>query len=440
MFRELTFPGFLRMSRASRNARRRTTERGQMLQTGAVICAALGIDTDLTLIYQVFALLFCALLAARIALRLRRPVVSVRRRLPRYATAGEPFEYAIDVINEGERVERDLTLVDTPVIVQPTVEQFRQHREPGEETRNAYDRWLGFHRFIWLQRLYTGINIKSAAAKEIPLRSRRRIPVEATPLRRGVVRFDAVVILHPDPLGLNYGITRFEAPEELLVLPKRYPVSADFHLPGSRHFQPGGFNTSWSNGESDEFVSLRDYRDGDSMRKIHWPSTARRGKPVVKEYQDEYFVRHALVLDTSSEQDERLDAAISVAASFVVAMSDADSMIDLVYLSTKPETITAGHGATNVTHQLEALAGARRTNLPVADLSDTVLRQASRLSGCILVFTDWCDVRLDLVEKLRGRGMPVKVLVIAGPGQPGELPAFVSVLEPGKIAEGLKGL
>ena len=38
--------------------------------------------------------------------------------------------------------------------------------------------------------------------------------------------------------------------------------------------------------------------EGDPLRKIHWRSWARRGKPVVKEYQEEYFSRIALVLDT----------------------------------------------------------------------------------------------------------------------------------------------
>ena len=37
---------------------------------------------------------------------------------------------------------------------------------------------------------------------------------------------------------------------------------------------------------------------GIALRKIHWRSWARRGEPVVKEYQEEYFSRIALVLDT----------------------------------------------------------------------------------------------------------------------------------------------
>lgn len=55
---------------------------------------------------------------------------------------------------------------------------------------------------------------------------------------------------------------------------------------------------SSSTGDAIEFVGTRDYREGDPPRNIHWRSWARRGAPVVKEYQEEYFCRIALILDT----------------------------------------------------------------------------------------------------------------------------------------------
>lgn len=411
-----------------------------MVQMGAVICAALGVDTDLTLIYQLFALLLCLIVFSRLTLSLRSPHVSVKRRLPRYATAGEPLEYYIEIVNEGDQVENDLTLIDNPKVRPPTIEQFRSEREPGEETRNAYDRWLGFHRFMWLQRINTGITVKQQAAPEIALKSRASVRFEALPLRRGVVQFTSITVLHPDPLGLNYGITNFADAQQLLVLPRRYHIPAHFELPGGRHFQPGGINATWSIGESDEFVSLRDYRDGDSMRKIHWPSTARRQKPVVKEYQDEYFVRQGLVLDTASDNADVLEEAVSVAASFALKVGNADSMVDLLYLSRKPEIVTSGRGNTNVNHQLEALAGARRTDLPIEDLAELALRQAPLLSGCIVVLCDWCDARRSLVEGLRNQAMPLRVLLVVKDEPPPGIPAYVHVLEAGSVAEGLRQL
>ena len=92
--------------------------------------------------------------------------------------------------------------------------------------------------------------------------------------------------------------------DSLLVLPKRYPVPS-LELTGRRHHHQGGVALSSSVGEAAEFHGLRDYRPGDPLRHIHWRSWARNGKPVVKKYEDEYFVRHAMILDTYGQSASR---------------------------------------------------------------------------------------------------------------------------------------
>jgi hypothetical protein len=93
----------------------------------------------------------------------------------------------------------------------------------------------------------------------------------------------------------------------VIALPKRYRIPP-LALPGARKFQQGGVSLSASIGDSEEFLSLRDYRPGDPLQRLHWKSFARTGKPIVKEYQDEFFERHALVLDTGTHRGE--DAAV----------------------------------------------------------------------------------------------------------------------------------
>lgn len=439
MARTVNYPAaYARLERASRRSRRRTTDRGRLIMTGALICAALGIDTDLTLIYQLFALLICLIFVSRIALRLQRPHVSVRRRLPRYATVDEPFDYYIEVTNEGDRVERDLKLNDLPRVQQPTSEEFRARREPFEETRNAWDRFIGFHRFVWLQRLKTGIVTQVAEVPDISIKARVNVRVEATPLRRGIIQFQSTAIMHPDPLGMNYGLTRFETPEQMLVLPRRYPIGKTFEIPGGRHFQPGGNSATWSIGESDEFVALRDYRDGDSMRKIHWASTAKRKKPVVKEYQDEYFVRQVLALDTSTTNMAILDGAVSVAASFALKMSDSESMLDLVYLANGLEVITSGHSDNSINRQLEALACANPSTLPLDLVTEALLQRARQFSGCIVVLTGWDAPQQELVERVRASGLPLEIFLVADVEV--AAPPYIRLLHPDRVGEGLGAL
>ncbi|MDZ7685116.1 MAG: hypothetical protein U5O39_09045 [Gammaproteobacteria bacterium] len=80
MFKEFVFPAYARMAGARRSRRRRqkSTDRGRLLQTGTIICAALGLDTDLNLVYQIFALLVALIVVARTSLYFARPNVSVQ--------------------------------------------------------------------------------------------------------------------------------------------------------------------------------------------------------------------------------------------------------------------------------------------------------------------------------------------------------------------------
>ncbi|MDP6026385.1 MAG: DUF58 domain-containing protein [Pseudomonadales bacterium] len=441
MFRDWVYPGYVRAMRPKRPRKRTGTDRGRLVQTGAVICAVLGLNTDTSLVYQLFSLLFCLVVISRLTLRIHRPSVEIRRHLPRYATANQSFEYQIAVTNTGSSVESDLTIADNPTIRPPDREQFSREKEPGEDTRNAYDRFIGFHRFVYLQKMNTGITIKPQQVPDISLKATVNVTVEAEPMRRGIVQFSSTSVLHPDPLGLNHGVTLFDNPDSLIVLPKRYDVSKAFQIAGGRHFQPGGINASWSIGESDEFVSLRDYRDGDSLRKIHWASSAKRSKAVVKEYQDEYFVRQALILDTTNPDSRILEEAISVASSLMLVMNNSDSMLDLIYLSDKPAILTSGRGTSSVNEQLEILATLTHTDLGLDKLRETVAGHIQLLSGCILVLSNYTDEHQHLLQTLLTTNIAVEVFVVTDDESSlGDLPARYHILPVDQIQDRLSKL
>jgi hypothetical protein len=204
-------------------------------------------------------------------------------------------------------------------------------------------------------------------------------------------------------------------------------------------------------GQSDEFVALRDYRRGDPLRHIHWRSWAKAGKPIVKEFEDEFFVRHALVLDTFTA-DPRSDAfeeAVSIAASFACTLSLQESLLDLLFVGTEAYCFTAGRGLAQSDQMLEILAGVSVcADKPFNALEHLVLQHAGAVSGCICVLLDWDELRRDFVRKLRELGIPMLLLLIADPGQ-GEalkrragstLPDSAHILEAGRIPEGLARL
>lgn len=417
-FKYWVFPAYVRAFRPRRKPRRRRpTERGQLVLTGAVLTAALGLNTESSYVYQLFALLLCTSIAARVSLGFARPEVRVKRLLPRHATAGEAFSYRIKIENLGQEPELDLTVTDFPQTRLPSLSEYRREREPFENSRNAYDRFIGFHRFIYLQKQLTGITTMPARVEEVPVKGASDAQVSATPLRRGKVNFSHTVVLHQDPLGLNYGFNHFSNPESLLVLPMRYRLNPNWQIASGRNFQPGGVSSAWSVGESDEFMSLRDYREGDSMRKIHWASsakqTARKQGLIVKEYQDEFFARNALIIDINHANSDHVEKTISIAASFAMDLQQTDAMLDLIYATASgTKMITAGRGTSAVNEQLEALATMQPGDHDFDSLAERALLHARLVTGCICVFASWQPHHNEFVKKLHAQGTELRCLVL----------------------------
>ncbi|MCS7168545.1 MAG: DUF58 domain-containing protein [Gemmatales bacterium] len=117
-----------------------------------------------------------------------------------------------------------------------------------------------------------------------------------------------------------------------------------------------------------EFHGLRDYRSGDSPRYIHWRSSARAGKLLVREMEPPATEEVMLILDawrpsspSPSSQTKGsyppLEDAISLAASLVMALQrDPGREVSLVILDMESRRLTAVTGTPQVWSLLEALA------------------------------------------------------------------------------------
>ncbi len=138
-----------------------------------------------------------------------------------------------------------------------------------------------------------------------------------------------------DPLGLLSTRRTARQPDRIVLAYPRFFTLDRLPLPVGRRYQPGGIPLASSLGDSIEFVGTREYREGDPLRRIHWRSWARRGSPVVKEYQEEYFSRVALVLDTflprraRPADRRRFEAGISVLASIADHFSRSEEVVDI---------------------------------------------------------------------------------------------------------------
>jgi uncharacterized protein (DUF58 family) len=176
------------------------------------------------------------------------------------------------------------------------------------------------------------------------------------------------------PFGLFRKSRDIDVAKDVVVYPQVHPITVP--SPRAHH---AGHDTARRLGRRGEFFGLREYRDGDDRRDIHWRSTARTGRPLVREYEDESQKRATILLDNALPPDARpgaagkhgraaaqaeprdagdgadtpMERAISAAASMATAYLNRGYAVELVARGCR---VPFGTGPAQVTRILEALA------------------------------------------------------------------------------------
>jgi len=433
---------FVRVYRFSQWTRRRFTPAGLAVVYILVAATVLGVDTHRTVAYQLFGLALGLLSIAALGSLRFRPKLAFERRLPPYVTVDEVFSYRQRVSNQGARALAGVRLRDELAERFPDAETLRHARAARDPQVNWVDRRIGFPRWLELVRRGRGAMIEQVDLPALPAGRSVEVTLSATPVRRGILRFERVRMLRPDPLGLVNASAGIALPGELVVLPRCHPIPP-LALPGKRRLQRGGVALSHEVGESQEFIQLRDYRPGDPLRHIHWPSFAKVGNPVVKEFQDEYFTRYALVLDTFGDaaSDVEFEAAVSVAASFVAGLEIRDALLDMVFVEDRAYRLTLGRGlgrSLDVLRELAAVEPCRTHRFEL--LAAHVLEHAALLSGCIMVLLRMDEQRRRLVKGLHALGVQQLVLVTASARPAPEGDVVLHAIDPRDVGASLRAL
>ena len=438
---------FRAVSRVSLWFETRFTPLGRLLCTGSVAAAIFGLDPNQTVALQLASLLFAALAIAILMSMRWRPQLETSRLIPDTVTVDVLTNYSVTIKNLGQRAEIGLTLADCLSTRYPDVDDFRRTaRTRGQSGTNWFDRRVGFPRWLSLVRKSQGARLETLSVQTIPSGSSVTLTVPLRPTRRGKIVFTAIELRRPDPLGVFFAKYKDKQYGELVSLPKRYPIPPLSWI-SERHFHRGGLALATTVGDSEEFIGLREYRPGDPLRHIHWRSFAKRGAPVVKEHQDEYFDRHALLIDTFLDDADPADfeTVISIAASFIQSERPSDSILDLVFIEEKVWRLTTGRGLSNTRQILLQLADLQPTaSDDFSAVTAYLERYLDRLASVILVGTTWDSRRQEFVDELRSRNLRCLALIAQDPARSSprseEASPQPNTVRPAYIAEDIAGI
>jgi uncharacterized protein (DUF58 family) len=318
------------------------TSAGWSLAAGAVASITVGTLYDYP---ELVMLGLCAAVLVAMAvgwITTRGGIVPSRIVHPLRTAEGTPVTCVLTVSNRGRLPAREIEVVETVA---------------GLDVRFVVD-------------TLAGRSTEAGAEYTLPL------------ARRGVYALPAPSVEMLDPVRLVRRCFATSGTTTVYIHPGFHPLPSS--RSGSRHDEDGSALVPQAGGIA--FYGLRDYVPGDDRRLIHWPSSARAGKLVVRHNSVPDAPGYRLVLDTTATgySDASFEDAIRVAASLCVAAARSNTRLRLVTTG-QTLTVASDDTGTQVMEMLDFLAGVSPTTEPVPWLS--VLAGGSEDTTRIVVIT-----------------------------------------------------
>jgi uncharacterized protein (DUF58 family) len=273
------------------------------------------------------------------------------------------------------------------------VERATERLQAGQETetrlrfknRSAWTK-------VWLE-VEDETDIPGRAPKTVltlPAKAVRNWKVSTRCRRRGIYSLGPVKVTTGDPFGLFKASRRFGDSQRVLVLPAAEelpffwaPVA---QLPGE------GTVSKRTHYVTPNASGVREYYPGDSYNRIHWKSTARRGRLMAKTFEMDPSSNVWLVLDLAEDvqagsgDESTEEYGVRVATSLAYHFLQANRMVGLMMDGAERTVYEPSRGSQQYMRILESLAVARATgSTPLESLLAEEGRHLGRHSTVIVV-------------------------------------------------------
>ena len=181
--------------------------------------------------------------------------------------------------------------------------------------------------------------------------------------RRGDYIIGPITVTSADPFGIFRHRRTFGTAQQVMVYPATVPLPL-FALP--RRGSPGeGERRSPFSTTSPMVTSVREYLPTDTFGRIHWPTTARTGQLMVKQFEQDTGSDVWLVLDLhrnvhAGEGDESTEEyGVTIAASLAHRLLDSGLAVGLFAFGEEPIHLLPGRGYAHQDRMFRTLATAR---------------------------------------------------------------------------------
>jgi uncharacterized protein (DUF58 family) len=268
----------------------------------------------------------------------------------------------------------------------------------------------------WLEVIDAGDHPEHNLSQVIALapRGRRAWSVRTLCRQRGRFRLGPVTVASGDPFGLFRCERQVQPASTLIVLPATVPLPGVGRLAGDLSGgRPRGERVHF---QTASVATVRDYQAGDSFGRVHWPSTARLGRLMVKEFEQDPCSDLCIVLDldrrvqVGSGPDSTEEYGVTIAASLAAHYLPRGRAVGIV---SQAGSLPADRGARQSLRLLEFLAVLRTRWEPSIDGLLLSEGQHFRRRDALVIVTPSCDRRwVPACRDLAARGVRTTAVLL----------------------------
>lgn len=254
---------------------------------------------------------------------------------------------------------------------------------------------------LWIRDEYPPEMEPNEKEQQLSLGSRRTVRVEYHLFadRRGDFDFGRTGIRYASRFGLIWRQSRCGSAQRVKVYPNFDEAKRNELYAHRNRALRLGQRRMVLRGHGREFESLREFVQGDEMRHICWPATARRGKLVTRQYQVERSQNVVVMLDAGRlmtariERLSKLDHAINAALSIAyVALSGGDNIGLLTFSRKVLSYLPPKRGMDQLGRVMEALYNVTAEMIePSYARAFNHLSQNCRRRSLVIILTDVID-------------------------------------------------
>lgn len=239
--------------------------------------------------------------------------------------------------------------------------------------------------------------------------------------QRGKYKIGPIGVYFFDPLGLFFLKRTYQIYSELYIYPRTFSIKKFPNL--IKGVPPWfGLETARVSADEDEFFGVREYKEGDPIKKIHWISTARKNQLIVKQFQRQTFFRATIVFNLEKDKDfgegkERIsEYIIRIAASVAKYLIERDISLEIIANTLETVHIPFNKGPKHLEDILKFLACAQAQSMVGLDEIFEGFSRAIPNDTTLIVIMQYGDWQyLPMMLPLEKRNVLLVPLVLISP-------------------------